>query len=53
MRSLQRLIAYVADTSANLIGELRELDRLRKRVRKAKLAAKESRRIDRRKRTLH
>jgi hypothetical protein len=53
MRSLHQLIAYVANTSAILISQLRELDRLRKRVSKAKLSAKGSRRIDRGKRTLH
>lgn len=47
MFSLQRLAA-AADTIANLIAKLRELDQLRERVRKAELARR-SRRVDRRK----
>jgi hypothetical protein len=49
MRSLQRLPA-ITDTTANLIAQLRELEKLRERVRKAELAQR-SQRIDRRKRT--
>jgi ATPase subunit of ABC transporter with duplicated ATPase domains len=51
MSSLQQRIAAVTDTIANLIAQLRELDRLRERVRKAKLSAWRSRRIDHRRRT--
>jgi hypothetical protein len=39
MSSLQRRIATVSDTTANLIVQLRELDRLREQVREALLAA--------------
>ena len=49
MRSFQRLEA-VTDASAKLIAQLRELEGLRERVRKAELARR-SRRVDRRKRT--
>jgi hypothetical protein len=35
MSSLQRRITAVIDTTANLITQLRELDRLREQVRKA------------------
>jgi hypothetical protein len=42
MRSLQRRIAAVTDTTANLIAQLRELDRLREQVRKALLSAQKS-----------
>jgi hypothetical protein len=49
MSSLQRLAA-ITDTNANLIAQLRELQGLRERVRKAELARR-SRRVDRRKRT--
>jgi hypothetical protein len=49
MSSLQRLAA-ITDTNANLIAQLRELQGLRQRVRKAELALR-SRRLDRRKRT--
>ena len=49
MRSFQRLEA-VTDASAKLIAQLRELEGLRERVRKAELA-RGSRRVDRRKRT--
>jgi len=49
MRSFQRLAA-ITDTTANLIAQLRELEGLRERVRKAELARR-SRRVDRRKRT--
>jgi len=48
MRSFQRLEA-VTDASAKLIAQLRELEGLRERVRKAELA-RGSRRVDRRKR---
>jgi hypothetical protein len=50
MSSLQQRIAAVTHATANLIAQLRELDRLRERVSKAKLSALRSRRIDRRKR---
>jgi hypothetical protein len=40
MSSLQRRIAAVTDTTANLIAQLRELDRLREQVRKAQLSAR-------------
>ncbi len=46
MSSLQQRIAAVAD----LVAQLRELERLREQVRKAELARR-SRQIDRRKRT--
>ena len=42
MSSLQRRIAAVTDTTANLIAQLRELDRLREQVRKALLSAQKS-----------
>jgi hypothetical protein len=48
MRSFQRLAA-ITDTTANLIAQLRELEGLRERVRKAELASR--RRLYRRKRT--
>jgi hypothetical protein len=41
MSSLQQRIATVADTTANLIAQLRELDRLRDQVRDARLSAGE------------
>ena len=47
MFPLQRLAA-AANTIANLIAQLRELDQLRERVRKAELARR-SGRVDRRK----
>ena len=40
MLSLQQRIAAVTDMRANLIGQLRELDRLREQVRKAELSAR-------------
>jgi hypothetical protein len=49
MISLQWRLETVTDTTANLIAQLRELERLRERVRKAELARR-SRRADRRKR---
>ena len=42
MSSLQRRIAAVTDTTANLVAQLRELDRLREQVRKALLSAQKS-----------
>jgi len=42
MRSLQQRIAAVTDMTANLIAQLRELDRLREQVRKAELSARGS-----------
>jgi hypothetical protein len=50
MVSLQQRLAAVSDTTAHLIAQLRELDGLRERVRKAE-RARRSRRVDRRKRT--
>ncbi len=50
MSSPQGRLAAVTDTTANLIAQLRELEGLRERVRKAELA-RGSRRVDRRKRT--
>jgi hypothetical protein len=44
-------LAAIAHTTANLIAQLCELNRLRDRLRKAQLSARRSRRIDRRKRT--
>ena len=48
MRSLQRRIAAVSDTTANLIAELRELDRLREQVREALLSVRKSQQPKRR-----
>ncbi len=42
MSSLQRRIASVSDTTANLIAQLRELDRLRDQLRKALLSVRKS-----------
>jgi hypothetical protein len=39
------------DSAANFIAQLRELNELRERVRKAQPSARQSRRIDHRKRT--
>jgi hypothetical protein len=39
MSSLQQRLAAVTDTITNLIAQLRELDRLRERVRKAEISA--------------
>ena len=50
MSSLQWRLEAVTDTTANLIAQLRELEGLRDRVRKAELAWR-SRRVDRRKST--
>ena len=50
MSSLQWRPEALTDTFANLIAQLRELEGLRERVRKAELARR-SRRVDRRKRT--
>jgi hypothetical protein len=50
MRSLQRRLEAVTDTTANLIARLRELEGLRERVQKAELARR-SRRANGRKRT--
>ena len=49
MISLQQRITALQ----SLIAELRELDRLRERVRKANLSVQRSRRIGRRKQTFH
>jgi hypothetical protein len=51
MSSLEQRLTIVTDAAANLIARLSELHRLRDRVRKARLTAGRSRRIDRRKRT--
>jgi hypothetical protein len=37
MRTLQERLAAIADTTANLKAQFRELDRLREHVRKAEL----------------
>jgi hypothetical protein len=50
MNSLHHNLAAFTDTTANLIAQLRELDRLRERVRKAELTWR-SPQVDRRKRT--
>ena len=42
MSALQRRIATVSDMTANLIAELRELDRLREQVREALLSVRKS-----------
>jgi hypothetical protein len=49
MRSLQWRLEAVTYTTASLIAQLRELEGLRERVRKAELARR-SRRVDRRRR---
>jgi hypothetical protein len=51
MIPLNERIASVTNTTANLIAQLHELNRLRERVRKAQLSARRSRRIYRKKRT--
>jgi hypothetical protein len=48
MSPLHRRIAAVTDTTANLIAQLRELDLLRERVRKARLSVKREPRRKRR-----
>jgi hypothetical protein len=48
MSALQRRIATVSDMTANLIAELRELDRLREQVREALLSVRKSQRQKRR-----
>ena len=45
MSSLQRRIAFVTNSSAYLVAQLRELDQVRKQVRKALLAAKRVQRL--------
>jgi hypothetical protein len=50
MSSLRWRLEAVTDAAANLIAQLRELEGLRERVRKAELARR-SRRVDRRRRT--
>lgn len=42
MSSLQRRIAALTHSTADLIAQLRELDRLREQVRKAQLVSKRS-----------
>ena len=39
MSTLEQRLAAITDTTSNLIAQLRELNRLRERVRKAKLSA--------------
>ena len=49
MSSLQRRIAVITHTAAHLVAQLRELDRLRERLRKTKPSARGlRRRIDHR-----
>ena len=48
MSPLQRRIATVSDMTANLIAELRELDRLREQVREALLSVRKSQQQKRR-----
>ena len=48
MSALQRRIATVSDVTANLIDELRELDRLREQVREALLSVRKSQQPKRR-----
>jgi hypothetical protein len=48
MSALQRRLAALTDTRANLIAQLRELNRLRDRVRVAHLATRRVRRIEHR-----
>ena len=48
MSALQRRIATVSDMTANLIAELRELDRLREQVREALLSVRKSQQPKRR-----
>ena len=48
MSALLRRIATVSDMTANLIAELRELDRLREQVREALLSVRKSQRQKRR-----
>jgi hypothetical protein len=50
MTSLQRRISAITHETAHLVAQLRELDRLRERIRKAQLTVRRSRRIDHRKR---
>jgi hypothetical protein len=52
MSSLQHRLAAVTDTITNLIAQLRELDRLRERVRKAEISERKSLPPRRRKRVL-
>lgn len=49
MSFLQQRLAALTDTSANLVAQLSELNRLRDRVRTAQLAARRSRRTQSRK----
>jgi hypothetical protein len=50
MSPIQRRIATIASTAANLIAQLCELNELRERIRKAQLSDRRSRRIYLRKR---
>jgi hypothetical protein len=45
MSSLQRRIAFVTNSTPNLVAQLRELDQVRKQVKKALLAAKRVQRL--------
>ena len=47
MSNPQRRLVAIADTTANLIAQLRELNELREQVRKAELSARELRSISR------
>lgn len=48
MGSLERRIAVVTETTATLVAQLRELDRLRENLREARLSAKKTPRRKRR-----
>jgi predicted nucleic acid-binding Zn-ribbon protein len=48
MTSLQRRIATLTDTTANLVRQLRELQDLREQIKKARLSVKRTRRAKRR-----
>jgi hypothetical protein len=52
MSTLQRLAA-ITDATANLVAQLRELNELREKVRKAELSARKVRPISRRKMTFN
>jgi hypothetical protein len=51
MSPLQRRIAAIADTTANLIAQLSELEELREQVREALLSANGAPRLERRNET--
>ena len=46
MSPLQRRIAVVINSTANLVAQLRQLDQVREQVRKALLSAKRVRRLE-------